>query len=347
MPQHQAVPERPTRRDLDGFGWQLSGPVSQLRRIGSDTWYELPADGSEFLIGRGAECGIQLGDRRGWVSRVHARLVRNGEGWTIRDLGSTNGTWIDGALRSESSIVPGTEVRIGAVALVAESPAFVSLRGVVTRMLGWTPQRRLDVDRALRHLRDAASLSSILVLTGEGDLIPIARRLHVETLGAAAPFVIAKRRRVSGRKLASAANGTLCFPSEARPDDIAALVSDRLRERLRVRLVWCNPSRLASPVGRLAQIAIPSLSNRATEITRLLDEVSAEAALGLGQAITGLRRKDVRALRSLTFDGIADLEIAVSRMVAIRTLGVTEGAARLGITHGALSRWAARRGFVT
>ena len=38
------------------------------------------------------------------VSRQHARLVRNGEGWTLEDLGSNNGTYING-VRLQSATV--------------------------------------------------------------------------------------------------------------------------------------------------------------------------------------------------------------------------------------------------
>jgi len=40
---------------------------------------------------------------------------------------------------------------------------------------------------------------------------------------------------------------------------------------------------------------------------------------------------------------LAELEEMARRLVAIRNWGVTHGAERLGITHGALSRWAQRR----
>src|SRR5687767_14416174 len=45
-------------------------------------------------LGRGAECGIRLeGDG---VSRTHAKISRQSGKYTIEDLGSTNGTWVDG-----------------------------------------------------------------------------------------------------------------------------------------------------------------------------------------------------------------------------------------------------------
>jgi len=50
---------------------------------------------------------------------------------------------------------------------------------------------------------------------------------------------------------------------------------------------------------------------------------------------------------ALRLAGLADIEDTARRLVALRTLGVTEGGQRLAITHGALSRWAKRRGLRT
>lgn len=55
----------------------------------------------EYVIGRRSDCQIFVPDMR--VSRQHARLWRDGEGWTLEDLGSNNGTFINGQ-RLEGSI---------------------------------------------------------------------------------------------------------------------------------------------------------------------------------------------------------------------------------------------------
>ena len=71
----------------------LAGPIAGRR-------YKL-GDG-EYVIGRRSDCQIFVPDMR--VSRQHARLVRNGEGWTLEDLGSNNGTYING-VRLQSATV--------------------------------------------------------------------------------------------------------------------------------------------------------------------------------------------------------------------------------------------------
>ncbi|HEY4244126.1 MAG TPA: SpoIIE family protein phosphatase [Kofleriaceae bacterium] len=63
----------------------LAGPIAGRR-------YKL-ADG-EYVIGRRSDCQIFVPDMR--VSRQHARLWKAGEDWTLEDLGSNNGTFING-----------------------------------------------------------------------------------------------------------------------------------------------------------------------------------------------------------------------------------------------------------
>ncbi|WP_240483336.1 FHA domain-containing protein, partial [Streptomyces pathocidini] len=44
-------------------------------------------------IGRDPASGLRLNDDT--VSRVHAQLSREGGIWVLKDLGSTNGTWVN------------------------------------------------------------------------------------------------------------------------------------------------------------------------------------------------------------------------------------------------------------
>ena len=67
--------------------------------------------GRETLIGRSPECDVFLDDVT--VSRRHSELVRDGETFSIRDLGSLNGTYVN-RRRIESAVLENDdEVQIG------------------------------------------------------------------------------------------------------------------------------------------------------------------------------------------------------------------------------------------
>jgi pSer/pThr/pTyr-binding forkhead associated (FHA) protein len=52
------------------------------------------------------------------VSRRHARLTRTENGWKLRDLASSNGTYLNGARITEiADVHPGDEVWLGSVRL--------------------------------------------------------------------------------------------------------------------------------------------------------------------------------------------------------------------------------------
>jgi len=51
--------------------------------------------GEELTVGRGGGCGIVLADDQ-FVSTVHARVFRRGDDVFVEDLGSRNGTFVNG-----------------------------------------------------------------------------------------------------------------------------------------------------------------------------------------------------------------------------------------------------------
>lgn len=67
-------------------------PKLVLLQGGQATPYEIGAN--EFVLGRLPECDIQL--QSSMVSRKHARIVRDGDQYIFEDLGSGNGSFVNG-----------------------------------------------------------------------------------------------------------------------------------------------------------------------------------------------------------------------------------------------------------
>ena len=118
------APPAPTAASSGG----LSVIATRLRTAtsGAAAWLVRP-DGSKLyltdrdaVVGRQSDCDIPVSESE--VSRQHARIVRLGEGHAIEDLGSTNGTRVNGARISViTPLVRGDRIEIGSAALRYES----------------------------------------------------------------------------------------------------------------------------------------------------------------------------------------------------------------------------------
>jgi len=76
-------------------------------------------EGGPIHIGRRSSrstAELQLSDAA--VSREHAVVERAAEGWQVRNLGSRNGTWIEGQRVDVRALIHGTVVRIGETVLI-------------------------------------------------------------------------------------------------------------------------------------------------------------------------------------------------------------------------------------
>lgn len=116
-------------------GIMAAGPATGtggMSPVGSGTQFDLPTgsailvvhrgpgEGTEFVlepsvdlvsIGRSPESGIFLDDVT--VSRHHADLRHGAEGWSIRDIGSLNGTYVNRRRVEDQLLMGGDEVQIG------------------------------------------------------------------------------------------------------------------------------------------------------------------------------------------------------------------------------------------
>jgi len=81
-----------------------------------------PGRGDRYTIGRTRECDLCLTDLS--VSRLHAELLRDESGWLLNDLGSHNGTRLNGWLVRETvQVRAGDRLEFGSTAFVlADNP---------------------------------------------------------------------------------------------------------------------------------------------------------------------------------------------------------------------------------
>jgi pSer/pThr/pTyr-binding forkhead associated (FHA) protein len=67
--------------------------------------------GSEIILGRADDCHILLDDVT--VSRNHAKIVRDSDGWRVIDLKSLNGTYLNQNRVDDSALSAGDELQVG------------------------------------------------------------------------------------------------------------------------------------------------------------------------------------------------------------------------------------------
>jgi transcriptional regulator with GAF, ATPase, and Fis domain len=82
---------------------------------GDERGREQIIEGDVLRIGKSRENQLVLADET--VSRAHCEIVRERKGYLLRDLGSTNGTLLDGAEIKEAWLKPGAVITVGKVEL--------------------------------------------------------------------------------------------------------------------------------------------------------------------------------------------------------------------------------------
>src|SRR5688572_33363938 len=88
---------------------------------------EFPLDAESFVAGRSTEADLVLADDA--VSRKHARFfAARGLVW-VRDLGSRNGTHVNGVAVEQHCLRPGDRIAIGSSLLRVEVKRTTDLKG--------------------------------------------------------------------------------------------------------------------------------------------------------------------------------------------------------------------------
>ncbi len=112
-------------------GRKASGPVppgvSVTVMRGFYEGLELPVDRDWVVIGRGRSADLAIAEPT--ISRAHAAIGYGEEGFFVQDLGSTNGTRVNGNRESQVSLHDGDEVQLGKLQLRVTLPSAIPGEG--------------------------------------------------------------------------------------------------------------------------------------------------------------------------------------------------------------------------
>jgi diguanylate cyclase (GGDEF)-like protein len=170
---------------------------------GQEVGTRRPVDGS-LVVGRDPDVDLVLTDAL--VSSRHALLEDRGDSWTLVDLGSTNGTTVNGEKGTEFPLKPGDKIVFGATVVRFEMQdrlAHAYAEHVekllnIDELSGLLVRRKFDVDlkAALDAARAASSPVGLLMMDLDG--IKAINDTHGHLFGA---YVIGESGRVIGRVL--------------------------------------------------------------------------------------------------------------------------------------------------
>jgi len=346
------VPRTQTNPIAQAQAWPLIDPVLGLRVWGSSICHRFPASFDTLSIGSSG-CDITLASR--FVSQHHATVEHRGSHLLLVDHGK-NHTWSGGLPHQVIPLVPGKDVDLGGVKLVAYSARTEELRFGFQRYLGYSENAEREVDAALSAAMRRAHMA--LLAPAKAGAAALARYAHESGPGRTWPFVVVEERLPTERDrqralLEDAAFGTLVIRAEHLPRELAFLRSELERDLFQVRLILLAPPEtgLDALVGHklvqnLAIVEVPPLTTRTGDLARIVKETVAHHAAIAGAPSQPLEADDFSKLEALGRKTSHDeLDETARRLVSVRLFGVNGASRRLEIEPSTMSRYLRRRGF--
>jgi two-component system, NtrC family, response regulator AtoC len=215
-------------------------PSSQLVEL-------VPGSDVTFGRSRSAVVSAQLEN----VSRLHARVWRTGETVEVEDLGSRNGTWVNGArIAGPRTLVAGDEIAIGSIHAVFGVSSGLRRASRVLDATGGELRLAAEVDRAVRYRR--ALSCALLHIADDTQPEPVDAILEIlrpmddlaEYAGSDYLVLLPELGRAAGEEALAAiaaavrrAGGgvhaalVVCPDEATSPDAALALLRSRLRGR--------------------------------------------------------------------------------------------------------------------
>ncbi len=166
--------------------------------------YVVSRGGDLIRIGKADECDIVLSEET--VSRIHCEIIRDPKGYLLRDLQSTNGTFLDGAEIREAYIRTGSVISVGTVQLkFTPFEERIEILPSDKEALGELVGRSLKMREIYGLIERIAPTEATVLLEGETgtgkDLV--ARTIHQLSRRKDAPFVVVDCGAVAGNLIES------------------------------------------------------------------------------------------------------------------------------------------------
>ena len=296
---------------------------------------------SPITFGRGAGADVVVTD--GSMSRNHARIVPDGDGWAIEDLGARNGTYLNGErLQERRRIAAGDVIKMGATLVRVSGPAREADQGLggsdlassifrpATEIVdgtisGAAPARVAARLKALndfhRSLSGSISLDELLEWLLDGLFSALHPEEGVILLRQAdGSLATAASRRLPGAKGDLLVSRRLAI--EVVEKGTAALVSDlSIDERFAsahsmigsgIRSILAAP--ISDPVGCLGMVAIYSRAH-----VRRFGEEDLELLVSLA-SVAALRIRNVELAEEAAARRVQDRELALAHDIQMAML---------------------------
>ncbi len=276
--------------------------------------------------GSAVHCELVIADRA--VSRVHTELSPREDGLWVVDLGSRNGTYVNGVRVSEARVPPNAVVRVGTTDISviygnAEIPEGLWAEPAFCGLIGYSARMR----EVFSATANAAKNEANVILEGEVGTgkKSLARAIHTSSAHSGAPFIVVECAALTSPEqivetleeaLQSAEGGTLVLEE---PSELPLAVQRELTPPLDAkafRVVTTTTRDLRRLVNqgafretlyfRLAgsTIRVPALRDRSIDVVPLLHAfLGDDKHLATNQLIADLERLpwtgNVRELRIL------------------------------------------------
>jgi DNA-binding NtrC family response regulator len=181
-----------------------SAPSIQLRQVkltlmrGKERGREWIIAADAIRVGKAPENDLVLDEDT--VSRVHFEIVRDGKGWLLRDLRSTNGTYLEGAEIKEGYLRSGSVISAGAAQVrFQQLDERIEIPPYEGDCLGELIGRSTRMREVFGIVSRLATTDVSVLLEGEpgtGKELT-ARTLHLLSRRKAGPFAVADCRRAA------------------------------------------------------------------------------------------------------------------------------------------------------